>query len=187
MDRRDLVDGEVSGPVKVTGVLPTLVRTQRCSWHGLKSTGSWPLLCMAERRRGSSPVRRPRPWHGKRRCSGYSATQCGARARERKAGEAAEQGGPRGAKLQRGGAHSGEGFSAGEDLPRRTDVSTGCARWRWCSGQDGASPGELERPERPTPARKLVRAVAEASIAAAVRAREAGGSECSARVRSAEP
>ena len=30
-DCRDLTDGEVSGPVKVTGVLPTPVRTQRCS------------------------------------------------------------------------------------------------------------------------------------------------------------
>ena len=99
-DRRDLIDGEVSGPVKVTGVLPTPVRTQWCSWHGPKSTGSRPLPCMAERRRGSSPVRHPRPWHGERRCSGYSATQCGARARGRKAGEETERGCPRGAKLR---------------------------------------------------------------------------------------
>ena len=30
-DRRDLANSEVSGPVMVTGVLPTPVRTQRCS------------------------------------------------------------------------------------------------------------------------------------------------------------
>ena len=49
VDRRDLTDGEVSGPVKVTGVLPTLMRTQQCLWHGPQSTGSRPLSCMVER------------------------------------------------------------------------------------------------------------------------------------------
>ena len=185
--RRELADGEVFGPVKVTGVLPTLVRTQRCSWHGQKSTGSRLLPCMAERRCGSSSVRRPRPWHGERRCSGYSATQCGARARGRKAIEETERGCPRGAKLRRGGAHSGEEFLAGEDLPLRTDASTGCSRWRRCSGQDGASPGELERSEQPTLAMARGGASVVQLLLALVEERAKWRGECGARVRLAEP
>ena len=172
--------------MKVTGVLPTPVRTQRCSWHGPKSTGSRPLPCMAERRRGSSPVGRPRPRHGGRRCSRYSATQCGARARERKAGEEAKRGCPCGAKLRRG-AHFDEEFPAGEDLPQRTGASTGCVRWRRRCGKDGASSGGqawLERLRRRWRAAerallRLLRGLAEE------RAKWRGG--CGARVRSAEP
>ena len=146
--RRELADGEVFGPVKVTGMLPTPARTPWCSWHGPKSTRSRPLPCMVERWRGSSPVRRPRPWHGERRCSGYSVTQCGARARGRKAIEEAERGCLRGAKLRRGGAHSGEEFPTGEDLPQRTGASTGCARWRRRRGKDVVGSGGQAWPER---------------------------------------
>jgi len=76
---------------KVTSVLPTLTRTQRCPWHGPRSSGSRPLPCMAERWRGSLPVRCPRPWRGEWRCSEASATRCGARAREKRAGCEAER------------------------------------------------------------------------------------------------
>ena len=168
-------------------MLPTPVRTSRCSWHGPKSTGSRPLPCMAERRRGSSLVRRPRPRHGERRCSGYSATQCGARARGWKVEEETERGCPRGAKLRRGGAHFGEEFPVGEDLPQRTGVSTGCARWRRRHGEDVASYGGQAWPER---LRRRWRAAERALLRlllALVEERAKWRGECGARVRSAEP
>ena len=62
---------------------------------------------------------------------------------------------------------SGERFPRKGSLPRQSDTSPRCARWRWCSGQDGASPGERERPEQPTPAMELVRVVAGACAATA--------------------
>ena len=81
-------------------------------------------------------------------------TQCGARAREREEGEEVEWGCLRGAKLRRGGAHSDERLVRKGSSPRLTEVSTGCARWRRSTGRDGVVDGELERPERPTPARR---------------------------------
>jgi hypothetical protein len=90
-DRCDLVDGEVSGQAKMTGLIPTLARTQRCPRRGPGSSGSRLPPCMAERRRGSSPVRRPRPWQGEWRRSRASGIRWGARAQEKRVRNGAEE------------------------------------------------------------------------------------------------
>jgi len=149
-DWRVLADGELAGGAVTTSSSPATRRT-RCTKRRHGRSSEWSsAACMAEWRRGSSAVRRLRPRQGAGRRARVSRRQGGAHALERKERGGAERGYPHGAKLRRGRAYSGEELPAGEDLPRRTDSSTGCERWRRCCWRDGDGFGALERPERPT-------------------------------------
>jgi len=151
-DRPALADGELAGGAATTSISPATRRT-RCTKRRHGRSLEWSLAtCMAEWRRGSSAVRRLRPWQGAGRRARVSLRQGGAHALERKERGRAERGCPHGAKLRRGRAYSDEELPAEEDLPRRTDSSTGCERWRRCCWRDGDGSGALERPEQPTQA-----------------------------------
>ena len=150
--RSDQDRGGADRPALADDSISPATRRTRCTKRRHGRSSEWSsAACMAEWRRGSSAVRRLRPRQGAGRRARVSRRQGGAHALERKERGATERGCPRRAKLRRGRAYSGEELPAGEDLPRRTDSSTGCERWRRCCWRDGDGSGALERPERPTP------------------------------------
>jgi hypothetical protein len=78
--------------------------------------------------------------------------------------------------------NSGEQLPRIEALARRAKASTGCAKGRRCSDEDGGSGDELWWPERPTTASARTIAVAEAGARALLRLARGGSgggvSEC---------
>jgi hypothetical protein len=123
-DRRDLVDGEVSGQTVTTTVLYGSRRTQRCLKRGQRCTEAGSPTCMAAWWLSSpagaclwpqggtgSGVRAPRGREGPDTCK--NRARGGAKGR-----------GPRSGVLRRGALNSGEPFRCGGSLPKRTGAST---------------------------------------------------------------
>jgi hypothetical protein len=160
-DRAVLAAGELTGGEVTTIVIPVLRRSRWCKRHDQRSSGIGSSSPMAERRRGWSPAAHPRPCHDQRKGARamVSHGEQDARARREKGG--AEESGPQSGKLWRARLCSGEQFTRRGGLPRPAGASTGCARERRSSGQDGGVDGETERPERQ---RRRWRAVAEAGL-----------------------
>jgi hypothetical protein len=146
--RPQLAGGESSGQTKVTMRTTSISRTR---WHtrgGQQSSEDRSPPSMAERWRGWSPAGHPRPRYGHRKGARAPMSRGEQDARARKEKGRAERSGPRSGNLRRARPCFDEQNPSRGALPRETSVSTGCARERRSSRQDGGVDGAMQRPEQ---------------------------------------